>query len=61
VTVLNSWMAQHQASLEGSFFYSDSANDIPLLDQVDHPVAVDPDRELQNYAEKRGWKVISLR
>ena len=47
--------------LEGSFFYSDSGNDLPLLMIVDNPVAVDPDDELCREAEARGWPVISLR
>jgi hypothetical protein len=48
-------------SLEGSYFYSDSMNDLPLLEQVTHPVAVDPDPNLRAEAEKRGWPVITLR
>ena len=48
-------------SLEGSCFYSDSMNDLPLLEQVSRPVAVDPDPRLQAVAEQRGWPIISLR
>jgi len=44
-----------------SWFYSDSLNDMPLLEKVDHPVAVDPDPTLLAHAESRGWPVISLR
>jgi HAD superfamily hydrolase (TIGR01490 family) len=44
-----------------SWFYSDSLNDVPLLERVNHPVAVDPDPTLLALAKKRGWKVISLR
>jgi HAD superfamily hydrolase (TIGR01490 family) len=44
-----------------SWFYSDSLNDMPLLERVDHPVAVDPDPTLHAYAQERGWQVISLR
>ncbi|TPD54738.1 MAG: HAD-IB family hydrolase, partial [Thalassolituus maritimus] len=47
--------------MEGSYFYSDSHNDLPLLRLVDHPVAVDPDPTLQAEAEASGWPVISLR
>lgn len=61
VTRLNEWLAQHQHSLEGSYFYSDSINDLPLLMAVTHPVAVDPDDRLRHEAEQRGWPVISLR
>ena len=44
-----------------SWFYSDSLNDLPLLELVDHPVAVDPDATLRARAEERGWQVISLK
>ncbi len=44
-----------------SWFYSDSLNDMPLLERVDHPVAVDPDPTLAAHAIERGWPVISLR
>ncbi len=47
--------------LDDSRFYSDSLNDLPLLEQVKHPVAVDPDPTLRAHAEARGWPVISLR
>jgi len=47
--------------LAGSTFYSDSHNDIPLLERVDHPVATDPDDRLQRHARNRGWPIISLR
>ncbi|WP_320821064.1 HAD family hydrolase [Thalassolituus sp.] len=61
VTRLNDWLAEHQHSLEGSYFYSDSHNDLPLLRIVDHPVAVDPDDTLKAAAEAAGWPIISLR
>lgn len=58
---LNQWLEQTGHSLNGSWFYSDSHNDIPLLSLVDHPVAVDPDEELRKLAEQRQWQIISLR
>jgi HAD superfamily hydrolase (TIGR01490 family) len=58
---LDAWLAQTGHGLAGSTFYSDSHNDIPLLERVDHPVAVDPDPQLRAYAHQRGWPVISLR
>ncbi|SIS49796.1 HAD-superfamily subfamily IB hydrolase, TIGR01490 [Thalassolituus maritimus] len=61
VTRLKSWMEEHSHDMEGSYFYSDSHNDLPLLRLVDHPVAVDPDPTLQAEAEASGWPVISLR
>lgn len=47
--------------LTASWFYSDSHNDLPLLEKVQHPVAVDPDDILRETAEARRWPVISLR
>ncbi len=62
VTRLEQWLLSHpNESLEGSYFYSDSANDIPLLETVTHPYAVDADPKLRAYAEKKGWDTISLR
>jgi len=64
ITRLDAWLKQRGASWEGvkeSWFYSDSLNDLPLLERVSNPVAVDPDPTLQAHAEKRGWPVISLR
>ena len=47
--------------LTSSRFYSDSLNDLPLLEKVQHPVAVDPDPTLHAHALARGWPIISLR
>ena len=47
--------------MEGSWFYSDSHNDLPLLETVAHPVAVDPDPQLRATAEQRGWQITSFR
>ncbi|MCI5142622.1 MAG: HAD family hydrolase [Candidatus Electrothrix sp. ATG1] len=58
---LKKWLTENQMSLQGSCFYSDSINDLPLLEKVDTPVAVDPDEKLADLACKRGWKCISLR
>lgn len=58
---LGEWLQEHGQTLEGSWFYSDSHNDIPLLEKVTHPVAVDPDAQLAEYAKKKDWQVISLR
>jgi len=61
VTRLHQWLEGHHLNLEGSYFYSDSHNDIPLLELVDHPVAVDADIQLQAVATQLGWKTLSLR
>jgi HAD superfamily hydrolase (TIGR01490 family) len=60
---LKQWLAERGERLEDreSWFYSDSLNDLPLLEMVDHPVAVDPDPTLQAHALERGWPVISLK
>lgn len=52
---------QRLETLEDSRFYSDSHNDLPLLERVRRPVAVDPDAPLAAEAARRGWPVISLR
>ena len=43
--------------LAGSWAYSDSATDLPMLEAIGHPVAVNPDRELRRIAEVRGWLI----
>jgi HAD superfamily hydrolase (TIGR01490 family) len=58
---LNEWLEEQGYELTDSWFYSDSHNDLPLLEIVDHPVAVDPDDTLRKVAEDKGWPVISLR
>ena len=55
------WLKSNSHTLEGSYFYSDSCNDIPLLELVDHPIAVDADKELTAHAIKSNWKRISLK
>lgn len=61
VARLDEWRARHAQDLENSWFYSDSHNDLPLLNRVTHPVAVDPDETLAAEARRRRWPVISLR
>ncbi len=61
VEALRHWLEERGWDLAGSHFYSDSHNDLPLLEQVENPVAVDPDPILRQQAEERGWPVISLR
>ena len=61
VTRLNQWLEQQDLSMDGAWFYSDSHNDLPLLEKVDHPVAVDPDDTLRQVAEERQWRIMSLR
>ncbi len=61
VTRLDRWLQEHALTLDDSYFYSDSLNDLPLLEKVAHPVAVDPDAKLRAEAQSRGWPVITLR
>lgn len=61
---VHEWLAalgHRLADFEASSFYSDSHNDLPLLEQVTRPVAVDPDESLAAEAGRRGWPIISLR
>lgn len=58
---LKQWLANTHHDLEDSCFYSDSHNDIPLLEIVDNPVAVDPDETLKLHAQRKEWPIISLR
>lgn len=58
---LREWLQQHDFDLGDSCFYSDSHNDLPLLEMVARPTAVDPDDTLRRTAGERGWPVISLR
>jgi len=61
VTKLHNWLVATGHDLTDSWFYTDSRNDLPLLAEVTHPVAVDPDPILAQYATERGWPIISLR
>jgi len=58
---LDAWLVETGGDLTDSWFYSDSHNDLPLLNRVTHPVAVDPDATLARHAQERGWPIISLR
>ena len=58
------WLAARGESLAAfseTWFYSDSINDLTLLECVSHPVAVDPDAQLERLATERGWPVMLLR
>ncbi len=58
---LNAWLKHHALELGYSWFYSDSHNDIPLLETVDEAIAVDPDDKLREHASQQNWQTISLR
>jgi len=61
VVNLKAWLATHPVRFERLYGYSDSRNDLPLLEFTDVPHAVDADPVLRAEAEKRGWPVITLR
>lgn len=63
VSRTQAWLASLGKSFENfprTWFYSDSANDIPLLERVSHPVATNPDDRLRHVARERGWDVLEL-
>jgi len=59
--VLKAWLEGREHSLDNSYFYSDSINDLPLLEQVSIPVAVNPDDNLRSIAKDRDWEILDLR
>ena len=64
VAHLEEWLRTRglrRSEVEGSWFYTDSRNDLPLLSAVDHPVAVDPDPGLRARAEREGWPILRWR
>lgn len=61
VTRMHEWLSKRDWSLDDASFYSDSINDLPLLEAVGRPVAVDPDDALRAIAAERNWEIISLR
>jgi HAD superfamily hydrolase (TIGR01490 family) len=64
ITRLEAWLSSHGSTLadfEESVFFSDSRNDLSLLERVSRPVAVDPDPVLEQTARERGWKILSLK
>ena len=55
-------LAEHMdVDLAGSYAYTDSITDLPMLEAVGHPVAVNPDRELRKHAEAHGWDIRDFR
>jgi len=58
---LKNWLKEYDFNLSEAYFYSDSKNDLPLLEKVGHPVAVDADPTLVQIAKERNWTIISLR
>lgn len=57
VAIIENWAAQWDHTLDDAWFYSDSINDLPLLERVANPTAVNPDPALAAIADRRGWPV----
>ncbi|WP_347554924.1 HAD family hydrolase [Robbsia sp. KACC 23696] len=63
VTRLHSWLADQGKTLADfsqTFFYSDSRNDLPLMQEVSDPVATNPDETLRAHAVAHGWRILEL-
>ncbi|NBS08037.1 MAG: HAD family hydrolase [Betaproteobacteria bacterium] len=62
VVRLQQWLENQGLTWSGirSTFYSDSINDLPLLEKVNHPVATNPDARLRTLAQERGWPILEL-
>lgn len=58
---LEIWLRNNRLSLDDAWFYTDSINDLALLEKVTHPVAVDADEQLSDLAAVKGWQTITLR
>lgn len=60
-TAMRAEAEQRGLDLEASFAYSDSITDVPMLEAVGNPVAVNPDRALREVATERGWPILDFR
>lgn len=63
ITRVEEWLATRGQRFEDfaqTYFYSDSINDLPLLEKVSHPVATNPQEALRKIAQERHWKIIDL-
>jgi len=60
VKKLAAWLKKQDISMDGSWAYSDSLNDIPLLETAENPVAVTPDPALRKHARLKGWRIMDL-
>ena len=63
ITHTENWLRQLDLSFDSfdkTYFYSDSDRDLPLLSRVSHPVAVNPNSRLKEYASSKGWPLMYL-
>ena len=58
--LVSEWSKIKGFNLELATFYSDSINDLPLLEKVNNPIAVNPDPKLEKISIKRGWEILDL-
>ena len=58
--LVTEWAKIEGFNLEIATFYSDSINDLPLLEKVNNPIAVNPDPKLEKISITRGWKILDL-
>jgi len=61
VEAMQALAAEQGLELDRCWAYSDSASDLPMLQAVGHPVAVNPDAKLQRHADLEGWPVVEFR
>ncbi|MGF1727997.1 HAD family hydrolase [Photobacterium kasasachensis] len=61
VTRMKAWIDDHNIQFKGSYGYSDSINDLPMLDAVDRPFAVNPDPALALHAQMQDWTIMDWR
>jgi HAD superfamily hydrolase (TIGR01490 family) len=60
VSWVERFAAERDVDLAGSYFYTDSYSDLPLLERVGHPIAVNPDRRLRRHAQRQGWPILQF-
>jgi HAD superfamily hydrolase (TIGR01490 family) len=62
VTRVSEWLSARNLDWDSVdiTFYSDSVNDLPLLERANHPVATNPDPQLRTFAMERGWRILDL-
>ncbi len=58
VRLAEAWAARHDVDLQASTFYSDSYNDLPMLERVGRAIAINPDARLRRHARKQRWPII---
>src|SRR5205085_6120811 len=59
VALAERWAAEHAIDLGASYFYSDSYNDLPMLERVGNAIAINPDTRLRRHARRRDWRIAT--